>query len=245
MKNTLTAILITCGFFTTFSQELKKITDKDKKSSIIEEYFVLKEDKDVKHGLYKKMRESEELIESGFYKNNLKDSLWVFFARNGSDTLTFGYYTEDNKVGPWTYNDRNGTLRYVYNYTTKRVSEYNWKGEPKEFLILTKNGWVEKDIDSPPIVLEGEEPLETIARNIRYPTRAWRGGIDGEVIVSFIVDSTGRMDKVRIKEKVDPDLDKEALRVFEAIEFDWLPAQKDDKLITIEYFLPVKFTLRK
>ena len=84
MKITLTVMLVTYGFLVTFSQELKKITDKDKKTSNIEEYFVLKEDKDVKHGSYKKMRKSEELIECGFYKNNLKDSLWIFFARNGS-----------------------------------------------------------------------------------------------------------------------------------------------------------------
>ena len=80
---------------------------------------------------------------------------------------------------------------------------------------------------------------------IKYPTRAWRGGIDGEVIVSFIVDSTGRMGSIKIKQKVDADLDKEALRIFEAIDFDWFPAQKDENNVTIEYFLPVKFTLRK
>ena len=36
------------------SQELKKIIEKKENSSIVEEYFVLKEDKSIKHGKYLK-----------------------------------------------------------------------------------------------------------------------------------------------------------------------------------------------
>lgn len=245
MKIILTTVLLVCGFISSFSQELKKITEKDKNSSVIEEYYVLKKDKGVKHGTYRKMLENGEQIESGFFKNNLRDSLWVYFAPNGFDTLTYGLYIEDHKIGSWIVNDKNGVLRYVYNYTTQKVSNYNWENESRKFLVLTDDGWIEKEIDSPPLILEGTSPHDLIARNIRYPTRAWRGGIDGEVIVSFIVDSTGRMGSIKIKQKVDADLDKEALRIFEAIDFDWFPAQKDENNVTIEYFLPVKFTLRK
>ncbi|HOP04847.1 MAG TPA: TonB family protein [Tenuifilaceae bacterium] len=245
MKILLSTLLISCGILSGYTQELKKVTEKDNNTNQIEEYFVLKKEKDVKHGLYKKMRENGVLIQSGFYKNNLKDSLWVNFARNGVDTLSFGNYLHDNQIDNWVFNDNTGVLKYVYNYTTQRISCYNWNNESRKFLVLTDKGWVEDEIDSPPLVLEGSDTHDLIARNIRYPTRAWRGGIEGEVIVSFIVDSTGRMGNIRIMKKVDPDLDKEAIRVFEAINFDWFPAQKDEKFITIEYSLPVKFILKK
>jgi hypothetical protein len=44
---------------------------------------------------------------------------------------------------------------------------------------------------------------------------------------------------------VDPDLDKEALRIFKAVDFNWHPAQLDEKYITVRYTLPVTFLLRK
>ena len=228
-----------------FSQELKKISKKDRKSSVVEEYYVIKKDRDVKQGEYKKMYEDGRVIETGFYKKNLKDSLWIFYAKNGVDTLSPGFYNNGRQVGPWKIFNSNGEFNYVYNYTTKRICRYNWRGKPNKFKVLTNDGWEDMTIDSPPLMLDGSDPLEIIARNIRYPMRAWKGGIDGEVLVTFIVDSTGRMSNVSLKRMVDPDLDKESLRIFKAVDFNWHPAQLDDKYITVRHTLPVTFLLRK
>lgn len=228
-----------------FSQELKKISKKDRKSSVVEEYYVIKKDRDVKQGEYKKMYEDGRVIETGFYKKNLKDSLWIFYAKNGVDTLNSGFYNNGRQVGPWKIFNSNGEFNYVYNYTTKRICRYNWRGKPNKFKVLTNDGWEDMTIDSPPLMLDGSDPLEIIARNIRYPMRAWKGGIDGEVLVTFIVDSTGRMSDVSLKRMVDPDLDKEALRIFNAVDFDWHPAQLNQKFISVRYTLPVTFLLRK
>ncbi len=245
MKTLLLAIAIACITLTGYSQELRKVTRKDKKASVVEEYFVLKKDRDIKQGEYKQMHESGILIRTGFFKNDLEDSLWVNYARNGNDTLSFGSYKDGRQVGPWLVNDNVGVLDYVYNYTTKKICKYNWRGLSSRFQVLTEGRWVEEEIDSPPLMLDGNDPLKLIARNIQYPTRAWKGGIDGQVIVSFVVDSTGRMGGVGLQKTVDPDLDKEALRILNTVDFDWHPAQKDGRYITVRYSLPVTFILRK
>lgn len=245
MYKVIATIGIILTFLNGYSQELKKVTNKDKNSSVTEEYFVLKKEKEIKQGPYQKITENGIVLERGFYKDNKQDSLWIYFSHNGIDTISYGLYSEDIKVGPWVINDNKGLLMYVYDYTTNMVSNYNWNDEPRKFLVLKKGEWIEDEIDSPPLVIEGPKPLNIIARNLRYPTRAWRSSISGQVIVAFTVDSTGRMGYPRIKDGVDPDLDKEALRVVELLETIWYPAMKNDKPLTIEYSLPVKFTLRK
>lgn len=245
MKLFISVVMIACIAHTGFSQELRKINKKDKKTSVIEEYTVLKKERDVKHGEYKQMYESGGLIETGYFKNDLKDSLWVYYAKNGIDTLSFGNYKNGRQVGPWVINESDGTLDYVYNFSTKKICRYSWRNQSSKFHVLREGRWVEEEIDSPPLMLDGSDPLRIIARNIQYPTRAWKGGIDGQVVVAFVVDSTGRMGSVALKKTVDPDLDKEALRIFKTVDFDWHPAQKDDKYITVKYSLPVTFILRK
>jgi TonB family protein len=244
MKITLTALIILASV-TCLSQELKKISVKAKNSSAIEEYFVLKKDKDIKHGMYKKISEKGIILEKGFYKNNQRDSLWVFFLHNGIDTASYGFFTDDKRIGPWVINDNKGILMYIYDYSSGMVSNYNWNDESNKFLVLRDNKWVEEKIDSPPLVIDGDKPLSVIARNLQYPTRAWRSGIEGQVFISFTVDSTGRMGIPKIKDGVDPDLDAEALRLVKLLETIWYPAMKNEKPLTIEYFLPVKFTLKK
>lgn len=247
MKITFTSILILCGLVTTFSQELKKITKKSNNPEVIEEYFVLKKEKDVKHGMYQKMSNSGIVLEKGFYKNDSKDSLWIYFASNGIDTISVGTFLNDQRVGQWIIFDNKGVFSYVYNYSNGEICKYNWNGESNKFPVLVDGLWVEDEIDSPPMVMEGDKPLNKIARNIRYPTRAWKNGISGQVEVAFIVDSTGEMYKLRVKDGVDSDLDAEALRVVELLKTktDWYPAKKNGKPLTVEYFLPVKFTLHK
>lgn len=52
-----------------------------------------------------------------------------------------------------------------------------------------------------------------IAKKIKYPKKAKKSGIEGNVIVECSIDTKGKMTDAKVIESVDPDLDKEALRV--------------------------------
>lgn len=244
MKTILIAIFIFYGLLTSFSQEVKKVTLKSKNPSVIEQFYVLKKSKDVKHGEYLKTNYSGDILEKGFFKNGKKDSLWVLLTNKGIDTTFTGYYLDDKRVGEWAIFDK-GAFLYKYNYSTDSVSNYQWNGASNRFPVLINSKWTESEIDSPPLIIDGENPGSIISRNLRYPTRAWKSGIAGQVDVAFTVDSTGRMSGVRIKEGADPEFNNEAKRVVALLSTIWYPAKKQGKSVTIEYFLPVKFILRK
>ncbi|MFZ0282132.1 MAG: hypothetical protein WAL29_10810, partial [Bacteroidales bacterium] len=107
----LSAIILYLLFLTSFadSQELKKIFEKQDNSSFAEEYFVLKEDKSIKHGKYLKYYERllvEKYIKQfGSYDHNQKTGVWFLFniAHPQNPLNIVGEYSNGEKTGPWFY----------------------------------------------------------------------------------------------------------------------------------------------
>lgn len=76
--------------------------------------------------------------------------------------------------------------------------------------------------------------------NIKYPAEAAKKGIEGRVIVQFVVGSDGTVGNVNIMRGVDPLLDKEAVRVINAMP-KWTPGKQDGKPVAVKYTIPVTF----
>lgn len=86
--------------------------------------------------------------------------------------------------------------------------------------------------------------MEYIKVNTRYPEPSKINGIQGKVIVRFAVGKNGSVDKVSILKGVDPDLDKEAIRVVASLPAFEKPAMKDGKEVAVWYVLPIQFALK-
>lgn len=88
--------------FPVLSQDLKK--KKVTSGDYIEEYFVLKENKKIKHGQYlkfkKDMLDRKILVEIGNFDKNIKSGTWYSFFSHGS-IKSYGAYVMDKKEGPW------------------------------------------------------------------------------------------------------------------------------------------------
>jgi TonB family protein len=81
-----------------------------------------------------------------------------------------------------------------------------------------------------------------ISRNINYPAAAREKGIQGRVVVKFLITSKGVMNSYQIYKSVSPELDSEALRVIKTItRFE--PAIIEGKPVSAWYYLPVNFRL--
>jgi len=86
-------------------QEL--VLKKDQKGSIKEEYFVLRNDKKVKHGNYistfKFQMYITNIVEFGQYKNNERDGLWLsfYYTRSKNSLRSYGNYKDGLKDGVW------------------------------------------------------------------------------------------------------------------------------------------------
>jgi len=88
-----------------------------------------------------------------------------------------------------------------------------------------------------------QEMMGYLGRNIRYPVEAQKSGIQGKVIVAFIVSSTGKVIDPEILRSVDPYLDKEAIRMISTFP-DFIPGEQNDKKVAVRYTLPIIFKLQ-
>ena len=75
-----------------------------------------------------------------------------------------------------------------------------------------------------------------------YPLEAVRKRIEGTVYVNFVVNSFGEIDNVKISQNVNPQLDKECLRVIRLMPR-WVPGRQRGKPVSVLFTLPVTFNL--
>ena len=100
------------------------------------------------------------------------------------------------------------------------------------------------DVDTQPEFPGGVEEMKSyMHENLRFPKECQERGIDGVVLVRFIVTPDGDIENEQIIRSVDPQLSAEALRVVRNMP-KWKPATKDGKNVVCEYNLPVNFKLQ-
>jgi protein TonB len=72
---------------------------------------------------------------------------------------------------------------------------------------------------------------------------AKENGVQGRVVLSFIVDADGSVKNVVVLRGVDPSIDKEAVRVVSSSP-KWTPGKQRDKAVKVKYNFPLNFQLR-
>lgn len=85
--------------------------------------------------------------------------------------------------------------------------------------------------------------MQYLSSNIKYPKEAEKKGIQGRVLLSFIVQTDGSITDVRISKSVDPSLDKEAIRVVKNMP-KWIPGRQNGEPVRVKYTFPVTFRLQ-
>lgn len=94
-----------------------------------------------------------------------------------------------------------------------------------------------------PIYLGGHEALmKYIQQNIKYPKEAQAKGIQGRVVVQFVVNKDGSISDAKVVKAVDPQLDAEALRVVNAMP-NWTPGKNKGEPVNTRFTIPVVFKL--
>lgn len=82
-----------------------------------------------------------------------------------------------------------------------------------------------------------------LSDNIVYPSAASEEGVQGRVVVEFVVGKDGSISNVKVVRPRHPALDKEALRVVKAMP-NWLPGRNNGQPVKVTYTLPVTFKLQ-
>lgn len=82
-----------------------------------------------------------------------------------------------------------------------------------------------------------------LSANVSYPELAMKNGIQGRVIVSFVVERDGSITNAQVMKSVDPSLDREALRLVRSMPA-WSPGKQKGVAVRVKYTIPVTFKLQ-
>jgi len=124
--------------------------------------------------------------------------------------------------------------------------------EVVEVVQQVKEEVQEADPEATPFVVVEEMPmfpggdvelLKYISEHTQYPEVAKENNIQGRVIVRFCVTSKGGVSQVSVLKGVDPELDKEAIRVVNTLPT-FKPGKQGGKPVPVWYMVPITFTLK-
>lgn len=88
-----------------------------------------------------------------------------------------------------------------------------------------------------------EALMKFLSENVKYPVVAQENGVQGRVVVSFVVERDGSITDVKVVRSVDPSLDKEAARVVKSMPR-WIPGKQNGATVRVKYNVPVSFRLQ-
>ncbi|RLD61454.1 MAG: hypothetical protein DRJ01_07875 [Bacteroidetes bacterium] len=82
-----------------------------------------------------------------------------------------------------------------------------------------------------------------IAVNINYPNDMKAEGIQGRVIVSYVINTEGELIDTQIIQSVHPSLDKEAIRALKSLNQKWEPGMLNGEKVNVRLIVPINFRL--
>ncbi len=106
------------------------------------------------------------------------------------------------------------------------------------------NDEVFRSADHMPSFPSGDGALmRFINDNLKYPPEALKNGIEGKVIIQFVVTNSGKVGKVKVVRSVNKELDQEAVRLIKMLP-DFSPGRNNvGEPVNVWYILPVIFKL--
>lgn len=104
-----------------------------------------------------------------------------------------------------------------------------------------EDSYICEDLDTRPFF--NGNLSQWLSQNVTYPLVAAENGIQGQVIVSFVIETNGSITNVSIARSVDPSLDREAVRVASAMP-KWTPGYKNGVPVRVRISIPLSFRLQ-
>ncbi len=101
------------------------------------------------------------------------------------------------------------------------------------------------NVDEMPVFTGGDAGLlNYIAQNTKYPEDAKTKGIQGKVVVRFVVEKDGTVSGVTVIKGAEASLDAEAVRVVSTLPKFETPAKIAGSPVRVHFMVPISFTLK-
>ena len=99
-------------------------------------------------------------------------------------------------------------------------------------------------VDEMPTYKGGNDALmKFICNNMVYPKEAINSGIEGRVVIQYVIEKDGKVSARKVVKSVSPQLDAEALRVSKLIN-NWTPGKIKGDPVRCHFTLPFVFKLQ-
>lgn len=194
-----------------------------------------------------------EIIAAEIYPSDHR----AFYAKEiPSVTFTTGRYPEHNTDRDTQsiidFEMMEKELEYIYNYLLA-LANVGSKPLFRPDGSLSKNSPYDDvvayyDCDQRPMFLNSTDPRQFLEKwvyqYLKYPESAILEGIQGRVIVEFIIGTDGKVSDVRVTRGVSPELDAEAVKVVSASP-KWRPGRLKGNKVRTSMTIPVEFRLER
>lgn len=229
------------------------VITKEKRKQLKVEFFTL-DGRRKGMGHYSKYTEDpRQRVKNGvctYLYANGKDSLVSIYKDNRLEGQSIAYYPNGSPRLISTYKEgtRDGKLIQYYPSGALRRQEFYKNKECTEGKLFAEDG---SELLFEPYEVHAEFPggrealLQLIANATKYPAKAIQYKQQGNVVIGFVINKQGKMQRLTIVRSVAPLLDEEAMRIVEAIaaSYTWTPARIDGNPVNIRYNIPINFRL--
>lgn len=88
------------------------------------------------------------------------------------------------------------------------------------------------------------ELMKFLGTNIKYPEDAHKAGVEGLVVVAFVIDTDGSVKDPQIVKPLSTSTDAEAVRVIKMMDDKWEPGKQSGKVVPVKYTVPIRFAIK-
>lgn len=161
--------------------------------------------------------------EKGYYKNGLKENLYVYYDIDGTSPLAVGKYKNDSMINKWSFYIK-GKLLQIYNFDNYTITYSDTLAIIKN-RIITEGKYkdlifVEKDLT----YKNGLNQFYSFFyKNINIPIDS-KENSGWEISASFQINEDGTISKIVILKSSGVNINKEFIRILNLTIGNWNPA---------------------
>jgi hypothetical protein len=158
---------------------------------------------------------------------------------DNNNLLQVRRYKNDLPFGQWVTISQTTGKEFVINYRSEPYDSILVYDDRKQDLLSEYSGQF-----TPPRIKNKEQSISSfIARKSLFPVQAQQNGIQGVVQGQFIIDETGHVESITIKQGIHPLIDFECIRAIGRLP-EIIPAQLDGENIKVQMIVESIFKIR-
>lgn len=161
---------------------------------------------------------------------------YIVFDNDYKTVEEEGDVKNGKRIGIWKGTSNKGKITFTEEYADGKFI----KGTSTDEAGNTKNYTVKEAL---PTFKGGQSAFgHYLSQNIHYPDRAKQNNIQGQVILSFVVEKNGSLTDIKVLKNVNYDIDSEAVRVINESP-KWNPGLQHGVPVRVAYTIPINFSL--